>query len=161
MSQEMQTADPIATPARAGRIPAGGAGSRLAPSRLTVRQFETMIDAGVFRDEDHVELLGGLLVDKMVKHEPHNFSVGAVGQALRDLLKRDGIVREEKSIVLGRHWRPEPDIAVARAPHDRYRARAPRRGDLELVVEVSDSTDLKDRGVKWLKYAALVDRRAS
>ncbi len=77
-----------------------------------------------------------------------------LGQALRARLNPDWVVREEKSIVLGRHWRPEPDIAVAQAPHDRYRARAPRRADLAAVVEVSDSTYAKDRGIKWVKYAA-------
>ena len=56
--------------------------SRVVPYRLTVRQYLKMIDAGIFRDEDHVELLGGLLVDKMTKKDPHNFAI--------DMLGRDG-----------------------------------------------------------------------
>jgi hypothetical protein len=47
----------------------------LAPYRLTVRQFETMIDAGVFHNDDRVDLLGGFLVDKMVKNDPHDFAI--------------------------------------------------------------------------------------
>jgi hypothetical protein len=51
------------------------AGSGLVPYRLTVRQFETMIDAEVFHNDDRVELLGGILVDKMVKNDPHDFAI--------------------------------------------------------------------------------------
>ncbi len=131
-----------------------GAASGLVPYRLTVRQFERMIDAGIFRDEDHVELLGGLLVDKMLKQDPHNFSVGELAEAFRDIPDRDWIAREEKSVVLGRFWRPEPDIAVARGPRERYRSKGPRRADLAMLVEVADSSYAKDRGTKWRKYAA-------
>jgi hypothetical protein len=127
---------------------AGVTRSGIVPYRLTVRQFEQMIDAGVFGDEDHVELLGGLLVDKMVKKDPHNFSVGELGEALRDIVKPDWIVREEKSVVLGRSWRPEPDIAVARGPGTRYRSSAPRRADLGLLAEVADASYQIDRGKK-------------
>ena len=72
MLTQTQTAIPTAPPP--GARPATASG--VVPYRLTVRQFEKMIDAGIFRDEDHVELLGGLLVDKMVKHPPHNVAVG-------------------------------------------------------------------------------------
>jgi hypothetical protein len=51
------------------------AGSGLAPYRLTVGQFVKMIDAGVFHNDDRVELLGGILVDKMVKNDPHEFAI--------------------------------------------------------------------------------------
>ena len=150
MSTQTQTTMPTApSPGAPGATRSG-----VVPYRLTVRQFEKMIDAGVFRDADHVELLGGLLVDKMVTKDPHNFSVGELGEALRDILKPDWVVREEKSVVLGRFWRPEPDIAVARGPRDRYRSSAPRRADLGLLAEVADASYPTDRGWKWRKYAA-------
>src|SRR5438128_4021395 len=106
----MPMATQIQTPPRSS--------SGVVPYRLTVRQFEKMIDAGVFRDEDHVELLGGILVDKMKKFEPHNFGVGKLGDILRDIIKPDWIVREEKPVILGRFWNPEPDLAVVRGPHE-------------------------------------------
>jgi hypothetical protein len=90
----------------------------------------------------------------MVKKSPHNFSVGALADVLRDILERDWIVREEKSLVLGLFWRPEPDLAIARGPRDRYRSRDPRRADLGMLVEVADSSYAQDRGAKWRKYAA-------
>jgi len=150
MSTQTQTAIPTAPPAG----PPAATASGVVPYRLTVRQFEKMIDAGVFRDEDHVELLGGLLVDKMVKKDPHNFAVGELAERFRDALKPAWVVLEEKSVVLGRFWRPEPDVAVARGPRARYRSNAPGRDDLGLLVEVADTSYAKDRGKKWRKYAA-------
>jgi Uma2 family endonuclease len=122
--------------------------------RLTVRQYLKMIDAGVIPEGDRVELLGGVLVDQMTKHTPHNFCVGRLGRILHGLLPTDWIVREEKSLAVGRYWRPEPDIAVVRGPDDLYRARDPRATDVALIVEVAEATYRADRGVKWRKYAA-------
>ena len=124
------------------------------PYRLTVRQFEKMIDAGVFGENDHVELLEGILVDKMTKKDPHNFTVGEIAEAIRAMVTLEWVVREEKSVVLGRFSRPEPDVAIVRGPRERYRTAAPTPADLALHIEVSDTTYALDRGKKWRKYAA-------
>lgn len=124
------------------------------PYRLDVRQFLTMIAAGVFGPEERIELLGGVLVQKMTRHAPHNFTVGRLSALLRDLIAPDRLVREEKPVVLGRDWRPEPDIAVIRGPDDHYRRADPTAADLALLVEVAESTYPLDRGEKWRAYAA-------
>jgi Uma2 family endonuclease len=128
--------------------------SGVVPYRLTVRQFEQMIDAGVFRDEDHVELLGGLLVDQMTTNDPHDFAVDQIGAILTRGLPDEWIARQEKSVVLGRFWRPQPDVAVARGPRERYDSAAPKVAELGMLTEVADSSYRKDRGTKWRKYAA-------
>jgi Uma2 family endonuclease len=151
MSKVSQTTTSTVRPPEA-RPTTGGSGA--VPYRLTVRQFEKMIDAGIFRDEDHVELLGGLLVDKMVKNDPHNFTIDMLGAMLDKILAPFWIARQEKSVVLGLFWRPEPDVAIARGPRERYRAKGPRRADLGMLIEVADSSYAKDRGPKWRKYAA-------
>src|SRR5262245_21921727 len=107
-------------------------GSGLRIYRLTARQFETMIDAGVFPEGAHVELLGGLLVE-MVKDEPHNYAVGQVADLLRPLVPTGRHVREEKPARLGRFWRPEPDVGVVRGRRAEYRARPPALRDCALV----------------------------
>ncbi len=135
---------PIARQARA---------SGVVPYRVSVRQFRKMIDAGVFRDGDHVELLEGILVDKMTKHPPHNFAVTTIADTCRAVVGPDWVVREEKSVVLGRFSRPEPDVAIAQGPHERYRSISPNAADLAALVEVADTSYAKDRGIKWRKYA--------
>ena len=122
--------------------------------RLTVRQFERMISANVFPEGDHVELLGGILVDKMTKHQPHNFTVGQAADSVRRVTPHGWHVIEEKSVALGRRWRPEPDLAVIRGDRTDYPDRLPGPGDIVLSVEVADTTYATDRGVKWRRYAA-------
>ncbi len=134
--------------------PRQGAERGLKPYRLTVEQFEKMIDAGVFPDRPRVELLGGVLFRNMTKNDPHNFAVGFMGSVLNRLLEPAWLAQEEKPVILGKFWRPEPDIAVIRGPRERYRKRAPRNEDPGLLIEVCDATYSKDRGIKYRGYAA-------
>jgi hypothetical protein len=122
---------------------------------LSVSQFEAMIRARIFPASARVELLAGVPVVQMTKNPPHNFTVHRLGDLLAALLAPDWIVRREMSVRLGRSWRPEPDLAVARGPDDRYRGSDPGATDLAALVEVADSSyPDPDRGLKWRGYAA-------
>jgi Uma2 family endonuclease len=132
---------------------AKAAGSSLVPYRFSVRQFERMIDAGVFPDNARLELIAGILMTKMTKSDPHDVAVAEIGETLRELLTSGWVVREEKSVVLGKRDRPEPDVAVVRGRHSDYRRRAPGVADIAFIVEVADTSYAKDRGVKWSRYA--------
>lgn len=127
----------------------------LVPYRLTVQQFERMIDVDIFPEGAHVELLAGILVDKMQKSNPHDCVVGQLADKLRTLLPPGWAVREEKAVVLGKRDRPTPDIAVARGKHRDYALFAPRSADVVLLVEVVDSSHsyAMDFGMKWMRYA--------
>ncbi len=150
MSTQIQMAtSTVPTP---GARPATTSG--LVPYRLTVRQFLKMADARIFRDEDHVELLGGLLIDKMVKNPPHNVAVGNLAAILSDILPAGWFVREEKSVQLGRWSHPEPDDAVIRGQRNDYSKKDPTAKDIGIIAEVSDTSYAMDRGAKWHQYAA-------
>lgn len=122
--------------------------------RLSVGQYLKMIGAGVFPDDARVELLGGFLIESMANQAPHNFSASQTGHNLRRISQAGWFISEGKSLVLGRYWRPEPDIAVIRGPNDLYRARDPRAADVALLAEVAESSYALDRGRKWRAYAA-------
>lgn len=126
----------------------------LKPYRLSVKQFEAMIDAGIFPDGHHVELLGGILVDKMTKHRPHTIAAGQARDVLARIIPPGWHVDHEEPIQVGRYDQPEPDVFVVRGQRRDYPKRPPGPKDLALVVEVSDVTYPKDRGVKWRLYAA-------
>jgi hypothetical protein len=128
--------------------------SGLVPYRVTVRQFKRMIDARVFPGRGRIELLGGRLVERMTKNDPHTFANSQLGDDLRRMLPDDLVVRQEGSADLGRYSRPEPDLVIVRGPHERYRAGAPQPEDILLVIEVADSTYKKDRGPMWQLYAS-------
>src|SRR5689334_17039727 len=119
--------------------------SGLLPYRITVRQYLKMIDAGVFPEGAHVELLGGMIHDKMTKKTPHNYAIDQLADLLGDILPPGWIARQEKSVVLGRYWRPEPDIVVVPGPRKRYRRRDPKASELGILIEVADSSYPTDR----------------
>lgn len=125
----------------------------LVPYRFTVRQFEQMIGAGVFREGDCAELLNGV-VSTVTKHPPHNFCVGALSDLLRPILGLGFFLAEEKSARSGRYWRPEPDIAVVRGARSDFRRNLPTLRQIALAVEVADTSYRTDRTIKWRKYAA-------
>jgi Uma2 family endonuclease len=124
------------------------------PYRLTVRQFLAMIDAGIFPHDAHVELLGGVLIQMMTRGDPHDYTLGAIGEELRRLTPEGWIRREDKSLQLGPRSRPQPDVAIVRGPLQQYRKRTPHARETALVVEVSESSYNYDRGEKWRAYAA-------
>jgi hypothetical protein len=150
MATDVRTveAESASTPTQAGHA----AGPRI--YRLTVRQFEKMIDAGVFRDGARVELLGGVLITQMTRNDPHDFAIGQFGDLSRRFLPDGFFVREEKSLRIGQWSRPEPDFAIVRGRRGDFRNRPPQPADTVLLIEVADSTYLKDRGDKWRRYAA-------
>ena len=93
--------------------------SGLVPYRINVRQFLKMINANIFPEGHHVELLGGILVS-IPKSITHNFMVSRLGHRLRPLLPDPWLVSEEKSLRIGRFWRLEPDMAIIRGPDRAY-----------------------------------------
>lgn len=124
------------------------------PYRFTVRQYETMIDAGVFPDPSNVELLGGLIVEQMTKYPPHDYCVDHLAEILRAVLPEGHRVCEEKSVELSENWCPEPDVSVVRGPSDRYRDARPGPDDILLLIEVSECSYSTDSGLKLQGYAS-------
>jgi Uma2 family endonuclease len=121
--------------------------------RFDVRQFQRMMDTGIF-DDQKVELVAGKIYP-MTDLPPHTFTVGRLHEAFRGILPRDHwTIREEKPILIDRYWAPKPDISVLRGNDIVYAARQPRPRDVALLVEVSDTTYRRDRGLKWRRYAA-------
>lgn len=122
--------------------------------RLTSRQCQAMASAGIFDNDKHVELLGGILVRKMSKNPPHNFALSVLNRLLSGLLVPHWVVWSETSVELARRWLPEPDIAVLVGPDRRYEAVLATAADVAMIVEVANASYAEDRGLKWRKYAA-------
>jgi Uma2 family endonuclease len=126
--------------------------SGLVPYRLTVRQFLKMIEVNIFPEGHRVELLGGIL-SMMTTNDPHDFAVDGLADLLNPLLPAGWTLREEKSVQLGRSWRPQPEIAVLKSPRRAFASRAPRPTDIALLVEVADTSYVADSGIKLRRYA--------
>jgi len=119
--------------------------------RWTRLEYERLIDRGVFREDERLELLEGLLVVKEPQGNSHAVAVDLVAAALRLAFGEGWLVRVHAPVALGRRSRPEPDVAVVRgAPRD-YLAAAPT--DPALVVEISQTSLALDRARKASVYA--------
>ena len=120
--------------------------------RLRVEQYHAMIQAGILTDDDSVELLEGWLVFKMPKNPPHRVTTRLVRTALENILPPGWYVDSQEPITLS-NSEPEPDIVVVRGDTRQYLDRHPGAEDIDLIIEVSDTTLQRDRTVKKRIYA--------
>ena len=120
--------------------------------RFRVEQYEKMIEAGVLTSGDRVELIEGIVVQKMTQHPPHAVSIDYTLDALRPLLLEDWRIREQKPIKLI-DSEPEPDLVVVRGPLQRHERRHPGPRDIALLIEVADTSLEGDRQEKGRTYA--------
>lgn len=120
--------------------------------RLSVEQYHEMIRAGILTEDDPIELLEGLLIEKMPKNPPHRIATHLTAAALRAAIPDGWYVDSQEPITL-EDSEPEPDVCVIRGTTRDYTARNPFAQDVALVVEVADSTLFWDRENKRRIYA--------
>ena len=125
---------------------------QMRPPRWTPWMFRAAREAGCFQDAK-VELIGGRLVE-MTETPPHMNCVLNVETALNGALSTSRFFVAREVSVRFPKWTPLPDVAVHRGPRrPTYEDRLPTAADTALIVEVSESTYLKDRTVKLARYA--------
>ncbi len=120
--------------------------------RLGVDQYHAMIAAGILTADDPVELLDGWLVYKMPKNPSHRVATRLIRMAIETLVPEGWYVDTQEPITLA-NSEPEPDVVVVRGDTRNYLDRHPGPKDIGLVIEVSDTTLQRDRGVKKQAYA--------
>ena len=120
--------------------------------RMSVRQYERMIKAGILTDDDRVELLEGCLIKKMPKNPPHTLATRLAREEVESLLPAGWFVNSQEPIVT-EDSEPEPDLSVIRGEPRQYRKCHPRPPEVAVVMEVADSTLRRDRVLKKRLYA--------
>jgi Uma2 family endonuclease len=122
------------------------------PTRHWTRaEYDRLIEIGVFRPGDPIELLGGQLIVAEPQSEAHYTAVGLVEDALRVAFGPGWLIRTQGPIALDEESEPEPDIAVAPGGRRDYSPEHPARP--VLVVEVALSSLSLDRRHKGSLYA--------
>lgn len=133
----------VATPPVPLMLPPG-----LVPYRLTVDQYEAMVDAGILTEHDRLELIEGMLVKKMTKKPDHSAGSEKGRRTIDRALPAGWHTRHEQPIrIPPRDSEPEPDIAVVRGDVEDYITRHPGAPDTALVVEVARSSHAADRAL--------------
>jgi Uma2 family endonuclease len=124
--------------------------------RITVEEYHRMAEAGIFGPESRVELLEGVIVDKMTKKTPHVHATDLLDDLLHHFLPRgsDYFASMGNPVTIeDRDGEPEPDAMVLRGRLSDYAGRRRTPADAALVIEVSDTSYRYDRFDKWVTYA--------
>jgi Uma2 family endonuclease len=121
-------------------------------ARFTVEEYQHKIETGGFTEDDNLELIEGWLVRKMSHGVNHDNAIELIDEALAPLLPAD-VRRRIQSTITTADSQPEPDFVLVRGTVRSRDGRHPGPADLELVVEVSDSSLDYDRTFKQRIYA--------
>lgn len=121
--------------------------------RLTVAEYHRMGQAGVFSEDDRVELIEGDIVDMAPIGSSHAGTVKYLINILKLAVGERAIVSAQDPLALDRNSEPQPDIALLKPRTDFYRTAHPQPEDVLLLVEVADTTLRYDREVKLPLYA--------
>jgi Uma2 family endonuclease len=137
-------------------------------ARFSVARYQKMIEAGILTPEDKVELLENYVVLKMSRNPLHDSTLQRMLRPLMKTLPTGWDLRIQGGITLA-DSQPEPDFALVRGSSDDHQNRHPGATDVGLLIEVADSSLLRDQRDKTRIYARggipgywiinLVDRR--
>ncbi len=116
--------------------------------RLSVDQYDRMVECGILPETNRFELIEGRIEEKDVKGPEHRTATERTRRAFERLLPAGWFVAKEDPVrIPGRDSEPEPDLSVVRGTIDDYEDRHPGPGDVALVVEVTRTTAAKDRAL--------------
>jgi Uma2 family endonuclease len=125
--------------------------SPIVTAKWAIADYHQMIASGIL-SERCVELLAGEIVEMSPESPLHTVYGEGLANYLRQCLSGRAWVREARPITLS-DSEPEPDIAIVRLPWFQYREHHPYPDDIFWVIEISDSTLVKDLTVKQQIYA--------
>jgi Uma2 family endonuclease len=120
---------------------------------FTVERYHQMIEAGIFTENDHIELIQGDLITMSPIGIRHAACVNKLTRELTQHLSDQAIVSVQNPIELSEISEPEPGVALLVYRDDYYASHLPTAADVYLVIEVSDTTLAFDRAVKLPMYA--------
>ncbi|MBI4246873.1 MAG: Uma2 family endonuclease [Candidatus Rokubacteria bacterium] len=119
--------------------------------RWSRKDYGRLIEVGLLREDDKIELLAGRLVVAEPQNTPHAKAIELTAEALRAAFGPGWRIRVQLPVALDPDSEPEPDVSVvAGSPRD----------DLDdhpanpvLIVEVADWSVRLDRRIKAPLYA--------
>jgi Uma2 family endonuclease len=122
---------------------------------LTVDEFEALAKRQGWDEDRRVELLDGELVWMSPVNDPH---IGCINR-LTDLFssrypRQLALVSVQNAVRVGQHDEPQPDVGLLKPRADYYGSAKATPPDVLLLVEVSDTTLLRDLGRKARIYAS-------
>jgi Uma2 family endonuclease len=113
--------------------------------RFTLDDWHQMIEAGVLRKDQRLELLDGEIYEMAPIYPPHASVVDRLNRLLNTRLGTRAIIRVQGPVPARPRSEPQPDVAVLRERDDFYRKAHPEADHVHLIIEVADTTLARDR----------------
>ncbi|MEB3342654.1 Uma2 family endonuclease [Okeania sp.] len=126
---------------------------QLSRKLFTVDQYNKILDAGVFTENERVELIRGEIVKMSPMGIHHSACVKCLAELFILRLAQTVTVGIQDSVRLNNTSEPQPDISLLQRRPDFYRTQQPQPENVFLLIEVSDTTIKYDREVKVPLYA--------
>jgi len=120
------------------------------PRRFSVAEYHRLVDTGILHEDEHLELLEGVIVQMSPQKERHMRAIVRLTRWLTRSLGDEYEVRPQGPLTLV-DSEPEPDLAVVPASPGHSADDHPQSA--LLVIEVSGSSLSYDRTVKGRIYA--------
>ena len=120
---------------------------------FTVTEYHQMIETGIIREDDRVELLNGEILEMSPIGPRHAACVKRINSLLTEKMRKRAVVSVQDPITASDYSEPEPDLALLNPRDDFYAGAHPTSVDVQLVIEVADSTVETDRRNKIPMYA--------
>lgn len=121
-------------------------------AKFSTAKYDAMIATGLLLPEDNIELLENYLVLKKMEDSAHDGTALRVRKRLTRVLPTGWDIREQGTLALS-DSRPEPDFAIVREDPADYTTRHPTPADTRLVIEVANTSLMRDRQDKARIYS--------
>src|SRR5258708_37040836 len=112
---------------------------QVAPRRFSVEEFHRMARAGVFDEDDRLELLEGEIVQMDPVGRRHVATVNRLTRLFARVFGERVLISVQNPLVLDSGTEPQPDLVLLRLREDDYELSFPTGQDAYLVVEVADN----------------------
>ncbi|OAV44913.1 Uma2 family endonuclease [Lewinella sp. 4G2] len=123
------------------------------PFKITLERYTALIDAGFLDENDKVELIFGQLVEIMPVGKKHGDCIDDLNDFFTPQYFKTHRCRVQNPVNLAHNSQPEPDFALINRASYAQRDGNPIVDDIDLLIEVSDSTLSFDRTIKTNLYA--------
>lgn len=125
------------------------------PSRrlFTFAEYDQMVATGILRDDDRVELIEGEIVAMRPIGCRHAACLRKLDRAIRELLADRVLVSVLCPVAISNWSQPNPDVALLVPRDDDYADAHPLPRQVQVLIEVSDSSLAYDKQVKAPIYA--------
>jgi len=121
--------------------------------RFNVDEYYRMADAGIFGEDDRVELIEGDVIQMPPIGPEHNADVSKGNYLFAQTLGGRAIVQVQGPVRLSSRSEPLPDLVLLRWRDDFYRGGHPGPEDVLLLIEVAKTSVRYDIQEKALLYA--------